>query len=83
MVDTHGFNRQGEELYKEEDVIATKGLPTYRVEFYQYREHLIAFVVLDNISFTRASLKRLIRLISLLNPIAISLHPTSLAIVSK
>jgi hypothetical protein len=40
-------------------------------------------MVLDNISFTRASLERLIYLISLLNPIAISLHPTSLAIVSK
>jgi hypothetical protein len=29
IVNTHGFNRQGEELYKEEDVIITKGLPTY------------------------------------------------------
>jgi len=29
MVNTHGFNRQGEEPYKEEDVITTKGLPTY------------------------------------------------------
>jgi len=83
MVNTHSFNRQGEEPYKEEDVIITKGLPTYRVEFYQYREHLIAFMVLDNISFTKALSKHLIRLISLLNPIAISLHPTSPATVSK
>ena len=83
MVDTHGFNRQGEEPCEEEDVITTKGLPTHRVEFYQYREHLIAFVVLDNISFTKALLKCLICFISLLNPIAISLHPISLATVSK
>jgi len=83
MVNTHGFNRQGEEPYKEENVITTKGLPTYWVKFYQYREHLVAFVVLDNISFTRALLEHLIRLISLLNPIAISLHPISPATVSK
>ena len=83
MVDTYGFNRQGEEPYKEEDVITTKGLPTYRVEFYQYREHLVTFMVLDNISFARASSEHLIRLVSLLNPIATSLYPTSPAIVSK
>ena len=29
MVDTHGFNRQGKELCKKEDIIITKGLPTY------------------------------------------------------
>jgi len=29
MVNTYGFNRQGEEPYKEEDIITTKGLPTY------------------------------------------------------
>jgi len=29
IVNTYGFNRQGEEPYKEEDVIITKGLPTY------------------------------------------------------
>ena len=29
IVNTHGFNRQGEEPYKKKDVIATKGLPTY------------------------------------------------------
>ena len=40
-------------------------------------------MVLDNISFSRALLKRLICLISLLNPIAISLHPISPIIVSK
>ena len=83
MVDTHGFNRQGEEPCEEEDVIATKGLPTHRVEFYQYREYLVAFVVLDNISFSGASSERLIRLVSLLNPIATSLHPTSPTTVSK
>jgi len=40
-------------------------------------------MVLDNISFTRALLEHLICLISLLNPIAISLYPISPAIVSK
>ena len=29
MVDTYSFNRQGEEPYKEEDVIMTKGLPIH------------------------------------------------------
>ena len=29
MVDTHSFNRQGEEPYKKENIIAIKGLPTY------------------------------------------------------
>jgi hypothetical protein len=29
IVNTHGFNRQGEELCEEEDVIITKSLPTY------------------------------------------------------
>jgi hypothetical protein len=40
-------------------------------------------MVLDNISFTKTLLKHLIRLISLLNPIVISLHPISPATVSK
>jgi hypothetical protein len=40
-------------------------------------------MVLNNISFTRALLERLIRLISLLNPIAINLYPISPATVSK
>ena len=40
-------------------------------------------MVLDNIFFTKALLERLICLISLLNPIAISLHPISLVTVSK
>ena len=40
-------------------------------------------MVLDNIFFTKALLKRLIYFISLLNPIAISLHSISPATVSK
>ena len=39
--------------------------------------------MLDNISFTKALLEYFIYFISLLNPIAISLHPISLVIVSK
>ena len=81
MVEFHGFNRDGKPS-KDENPIAEDSNP-YRVEFYQYREHLTAFVVLDNISFAGASSERLIRLVGLLNPTAISLHPTSLTTVSK
>ena len=40
-------------------------------------------MILDNIFFSKALLKYLICLISLLNPIAISLYPISLTTVSK
>ena len=29
IVNTHGFNRQGEEPYKKEDIVITKGLLIY------------------------------------------------------
>ena len=52
-------------------------LPSKPVNFFLYRERLVTFVVLDNISFRAASSVYLLDLLDLLHPGAAEVHPAS------